>query len=214
MPPVADPEEITDVEAAVPVAVDRPPEENGFAFPLLGNEMRFGDQVVENICVQDRLVRQPLAELVAFNPFAVLLAFVAVERILLGFFVPFERTAYSIWELPVVGQNRPAVGNVRLGVAVDDVLRGDNFDIAKQDATDGGEHIPLRELLHFSRSPAISLESVIEFRSLARRHDEPVSHDVFLFGCVTCSKTNVSLASGPNRVFRVCRSSQSPTFRH
>lgn len=43
VPPDAVPVEATDVEVAVPVAVDRPPEENDLALPLLRGEVRIGE---------------------------------------------------------------------------------------------------------------------------------------------------------------------------
>ena len=122
MPPDAVPEEVTDVEVAVPAAVDRPPKEDNLTLPLFRDEVRIGQQVVKDVGVQDGLVRQLLAELVALDPFAVLLAIVKVKRDLDG--VPLERTA-----LPVL-LNRPAVGDKRLRVAVDDVLGGDDFRVA------------------------------------------------------------------------------------
>lgn len=86
-----------------------------------------GEQVVEDVGVQNEPVRQLLAKLVALDPFAVLLPLVEVKRVLLGFFVPFERTTHSIRKLFVIGQNRPAIRNGRCCVTVDDVVPDHDF---------------------------------------------------------------------------------------
>jgi len=73
VPPAATPVEVADAQAAIAVAVHRPPEEDVFAFPLLGNEVRIGQQVVEDVGVQDGLTRHLLTELVALDVLAALL---------------------------------------------------------------------------------------------------------------------------------------------
>jgi len=93
------------------LAVNRPPEEDDFILPLLRDEVRMGEQVVEDVGVQDGLVRQLLEELVALDPPAVLLAFVEVECHIGG--VPLEHAT-----LPVL-LNLPAIEATRLLVAVD-----------------------------------------------------------------------------------------------
>lgn len=78
-PPVAVPVEAADAQEATAAAVDRPPEEDvaGVAsaifLPILGNEVRIGEQEVQHIGVHHRLVGKFLAERVTHDAFAVLL---------------------------------------------------------------------------------------------------------------------------------------------
>ena len=102
-------------------------------------------QVVKNVRGQNRLFGQRLPQFVALDPFAVLLAFVEMERILLGFFVPFERTTNPVRKLFIVRQNRPAVRNGRRRVAVDDVVRSDDLGMAESDTAHSGDVITLGE---------------------------------------------------------------------
>lgn len=119
MPPVVIPAEATDAQAAARAAVDGAPEEDiaGVArfigLPVLGNEVRVGEQVVEDVGVHDGHVRQLLAELVAFDALAVLLAVGQVELHQRG--VEIERAALG------VRFDFPAVGHERVGIAVDDL---------------------------------------------------------------------------------------------
>lgn len=73
-PPAAEPEEVADVQTAARAAVLRTPEEDVLAFPFLGDEVRIGEQVVEDAGVEGDLLRHLLAEFVAFEHLAVLLA--------------------------------------------------------------------------------------------------------------------------------------------
>ena len=73
VPTAAAPVQVVAVEAGVRrVAVDCPPKEDVLVFPLLGNEVRIGEQIIKNIGVEDGLAREFLAEFVALNPFALL----------------------------------------------------------------------------------------------------------------------------------------------
>jgi hypothetical protein len=49
VPPIAVPEQRADAQAADRVAIDGSPEEDVLAFPLLGDEVQIGEQVVEDI---------------------------------------------------------------------------------------------------------------------------------------------------------------------
>jgi hypothetical protein len=56
VPPVLNaPAQIADPEAAVGDAVDGSPEKHVLAFPLDGNDVRVGEQVIEHISVEDGL---------------------------------------------------------------------------------------------------------------------------------------------------------------
>ena len=79
-PPAAAPVEAADAQAANRAAVDRTPEEDvagipvSIRLPLIGDEFEVREQVVEDIGVEGGLLRQLLAELVAFDDLAILLA--------------------------------------------------------------------------------------------------------------------------------------------
>lgn len=64
-PPDTAPEEAVNAQVVAPVAVDCSPEEYCLALPLLGDEVRISEQVVEDVGVYDALLRQLLAKLVA-----------------------------------------------------------------------------------------------------------------------------------------------------
>ncbi len=80
VPPAVVPVEAADVQAATAAAVDGAPEEGvagipvSIRLPLIGDELGVREQVVEDIGVEDGLLRQLLAELVAFDDLATLLA--------------------------------------------------------------------------------------------------------------------------------------------
>ena len=108
---------------AVRVAVDGAPEEDvpGVALfiflPVIGDQVRVGEQVIEDIGVENGFAVQRLSELVALDILAVLLTFVEVE---LDFRrVPFERTA-SVAGLLVLF-DFPTVRNERVGIEINDV---------------------------------------------------------------------------------------------
>lgn len=122
-PPVAAPEEATNVEEAAPAAVDRSPEKDGFAFPFLRDEVGFGEQVVGDACVQDWLFSQHLSQFIPLDPLAILLTFVEVKRHVGG--VPLELATF------LMVLDRPAVGNERVSVEVDDVFGHGDFRMAE-----------------------------------------------------------------------------------
>lgn len=88
--------------------------------------MRISEEIVEGVGIEHgrALVRQLLAELVALDVLAARLTFREVEGVLLGFFVPLERSAL------LVLLDRPAVGNEGLRVAVDGVTDGSDGRMA------------------------------------------------------------------------------------
>jgi len=112
-PPVTVPAKTPHTRDAAPVAVDRPPEEDVFAFPPLGDEVRVCEQVVEDVGVQERLVLELLVELVAFDHPAVLLRFGEPELDLVG--TPGELAALMVL------LNATAVRDERVCVAINDV---------------------------------------------------------------------------------------------
>ncbi len=87
--PLADvPKEKADARAVIADSVHRTPEQNIFVFPLLGNKVLIGEQIVEDVGIQNGLARQLLAEIVAFERLVVLLAVREPELDLRG--GPFE----------------------------------------------------------------------------------------------------------------------------
>ena len=121
VPPAAAPVEETDIEVATGVAVDGAPEEDVagvtllILLPLLGNEVRIGVEVVEDVGVEDGLLRQLLAELVAFDDLATLLAVREEELDTLGVELPLAALLVLL--------DLPAVGQEGVGIAVDDMFK-------------------------------------------------------------------------------------------
>ena len=72
--------ETADAQVAIAVAIDSTPEEDvagvpvSIRLPLIWNEFGMREQVVEDVGVKDGLLHQLLAELVAFDDLAILLA--------------------------------------------------------------------------------------------------------------------------------------------
>lgn len=122
-PPAIAPAEVADAQAAERVAVDRPPEEDvaGVArfigLPFVGNEVGVGEQIVEDVRVQDGLVGQSLTELITFDILAVLLAVVEVELDL--------RRVESELSALLVLFDFPVVWHEGVSVAIDDRAIGE-----------------------------------------------------------------------------------------
>ncbi len=144
-PPAAVPIEAADEQAAIGAAVDSAPEEHVLAFPFLGNEVRIGEQVVENVGVQDWLARKFLAELVAFQHIAAPLTFREEELHLRN--VPFEMTAFMVFLDP------PAFGHEGIGVTVYNVFHRRDGGVATEDITNVSEDIAFAESLDFLIGP-------------------------------------------------------------
>ena len=131
MPLAVAPAQAADNQVAARVTVDGSPEEDvaGAAFavllPLFGNEMRMGEEVVENVRVQNRLPSQFLAEFVALDGLAILLQIREVEPHLLG--VPLEKTTLLMILHP------PSLGDERVGVAVDHVILRHHFTVTREE---------------------------------------------------------------------------------
>lgn len=136
-PPVTVPAEGTDIEGAVLVAVDRPPEENGVSSPRLGNKVWMDAQIIQDIGVQDGLVRQILAKLVSLDTLAILLPILEIERHV--FSTPPERAALAVL------LNRPVVRDKRNNVAVDHVFRNGDLGIAESHLTHHDDVVASRQ---------------------------------------------------------------------
>ncbi len=151
------PKEEADVEAAVPAAaaVNRPPKEDVLTFPLLWDEVRVREQVIEHICIQHRLFRQCLVELVAPD-YAALLEPVKVQPDEGG--VPFDHAS------PAVLLDRPAVRDERIDIAVDDVLGGHDFGVTESHTAHLGDVVTGREPVNISQvGNTIALQGILEF---------------------------------------------------
>jgi len=62
----------------------------------------------------------------------------------------------------------------RTAGAGDDMPHRHDAGMAEKNATDLSERVPLGQLFDLGWNPAVTLESVVEFRSLAHGHDELV----------------------------------------
>lgn len=113
VPPAAVPVEVTHAQVATAVAVDGAPEEDVLVLPLLGDEVGVLEQVVKDIGVKDRLALKLLAELVAIDVLATLLALRQVELDLVGVELPLSALLVLL--------DGPTIGNDGVGVEVDDV---------------------------------------------------------------------------------------------
>lgn len=137
VPPTPVPVEIANVEAAIREAVDRTPEEDRLFFPLFGDKVRVGEQVIEHVRRQDDLSHKLLAEFVAFNPLLARGLFLReIERFRLCFTVPFQRAAEARFDLLFRRQDRPAIGAERSEGAVGDVLHQFDFGLSAQEGQD------------------------------------------------------------------------------
>lgn len=125
--PSADvPVEEAHAREVIGVAVYRP-EKDVLAFPLLGDEVRIGKQIIENVCVQCGLVYQRCAELVTSDDSILLVVGKMQDD---SGSVPDNLTALSVF------LHLPARGDVRIRVAVDDMALSHNFRIARQKVLD------------------------------------------------------------------------------
>ncbi len=134
VPPTTVPAETTNAEVVDRVAVDGAPKEDVLVFPLLGNEMRMGKQIVKNVRVQNWLVLHLLAEFVATEALTVLLTFGEPESVLLGILVPLELAAL------LVLLNPPTVRSEWFGVEVDDMLGHRDQGVAEEDLAELTQH--------------------------------------------------------------------------
>lgn len=158
IPPAATPAEATHVQIAIGAAVNRAPEEHVFAFPLLGDQLGVGKQVVQQIGIDDRLVLELSAELVALNALAVFLTGGEVE--LDELFRPLDLPGL------LVLLDLPAIGHERIGVAVNQVLCGLDLGMAEQHAADLREHVALAESLDFLVGPVSATKRCLQLTSL------------------------------------------------
>ncbi len=176
-PPESVPVQATDAQALATVAVPRPPERNVLAFPLLGNEMRIGEQEVEDVGVERMLLGHFLVEVVTFHPLAVLLTFGEPESVLLRFLVPLELAALVVLDGPAVFGPRVE----GLSITVDDVLNDRNGSVSEEDLAKLAELISLREKVHQLGCPCAVLGTVhgdFDFVRLSAAQDEPVLRHV------------------------------------
>ena len=99
----AAPVQRANVEVAVRVAVDGSPEEDVLILPVLGNEVGIGEQIIEDVGIENRFAVQLLAEVVALDGLALLLRLGEKELYLRSF--PLERsTLLVLLDLPTVGE--------------------------------------------------------------------------------------------------------------
>lgn len=182
VPPAAVPAQGAGAQAATAVAVDGAPEEDvaGVAlpipFPLLRNEVRVLQEVVEDVGVQHGLLRQLLAELIALDVLPVLLAAREIELHLRG--VPLQRSALLVF------LHRPSVFFPRIervGVAVNDVLDDVDGRVAAKDAAHVREDVALAKTLDVVVAEVRTSERQLEFVGLAN-----IEHQIVAHRCTPC----------------------------
>ena len=179
VPPAAAPVEAANEQAAVTAAVHRTPEEDiaGVAtfigLPLLGNEVGVGEQVVEDVGVQNGLLGEFLAELIADDGAPILLTVRKIElylRLLEG-----ELAGLLVrLDFPTVLLPRVEGG----GIAVDGVIHRRYGSVGKQDAADFGEDIALAEPLDVVVTVIRAAKCELEFVGLAN-----IEHQIIAHGC-------------------------------
>jgi hypothetical protein len=161
------PVEAADAEVTTRVAVDSAPEEHCLTFPLLRNEMRVGEEVVQDVRRQshDLLVHEFLAKLIPLNPFVPRsLLFGEMEHFLLRRLVPLQGTLEASRDLFLRRQDLPFIGTERLDRAVDDMLHDRDLGVPAKERQDFPATIlVLGECIDVGDFPASFGESNCEF---------------------------------------------------
>ncbi len=178
VPAAVVPVEAAHAEVAERVAVDRAPEEDRLALPLVGDEVRVLQVELEQVGVEDRLALELLAKLVADDQTASLLFLVEVQLNLAR--IELELTA------PGVLHDLPVAGHEGIGVEIDDVLGDDHLAQAPKYGQDLGEHVTLGETLEVSVGGAGTPSSQLDLVGLADIEHQFVAHRRLLC-CATLS---------------------------
>ncbi len=166
VPPAVAPVEVADVQVANAVAVDGAPEEDvagipvSIRLPLIGDEFGVREQVVEDIGVEDGLLRQLLAELVAFDDLAILLTAGEEELDLFGVELPLA-TLLVLFDGEAIAH--PRVEGV--GIAVDDVLDLRDDRVAEQNLAELTELVAFTGRVNQLLCPIVPCERHLEFGS-------------------------------------------------
>lgn len=183
------PVEVTNAQSATPGAVDRSQEENELALPLLGDEVRASEQVVEQVDVEGCPLRQLLAELVTLDILAILLLLGEIQRDLGG--IPLEYSALAVL------LDRPSVRDERIGVEIDEVIRGDDLGVAEQDFAE----VPHRLLAVGELRPLVCCPPRLPAGDDHFMDEAVVTAKVGHTACHSNTPLFAFCASGPNRIF-------------
>ncbi len=134
------PAQAPDAEVAIGVAVDRSPEEDVASvatcvfLPGLGDELQVLVEVIKDVGVEDGLVGELLAELVAFDDLVPLLLVRQEELDLLAVDEEVVSVAGDLHvALLLVLFDVPSVGQEGVGVAIHDVVNDTDLSTAKKD---------------------------------------------------------------------------------
>ena len=195
-PPAAAPAEAADAQAAVAAAVDGAPEEDvagipvSIRLPLIRDEFGVREQVVEDIGVEDELLRQLLAELVAFDDLAILLAAGEEELDLFGVELPLAALLVFLDGEAIFG---PRVEGV--GVAVNDVLDLRDDRVAEQDLAELTELVAFTGRVNQLLRPVVACERHLEFGSETNIERE-IAHSFLLVRMSPYYGTTTRLPAG------------------
>ena len=159
VPRPAAPAQAPDVQVAIGAAIDRTPEESVLLFPLFRDQLGVLEQVVKDIGVENRLVLQLLAEFVALDALFALLFWGEVELDLCK--IPLKASVLA------VALHLPSIGDVGVGVAVDDVLGDGDVAEATNNRQQFGGKIAFAQPLDVSGRPLSTPESELQFICLA-----------------------------------------------
>ena len=165
VPYAVGPTEAADEQDAIAAAVNGAPEEDvaGVALPIflpfVGDEVWVGEQVVEDVGVQDGLARQLLAELVAFEHLAILLAVCEEELDLFRVELPLAALLVFLDGEATLG---PRIE--RVGVAVNEVFGHDQLDVSLPQTADVGNVVALAQPVNVGEvGDAVADNRLLEF---------------------------------------------------
>ena len=196
VPPAAAPVEAADVQVANAVAVDSAPEEDvagipvSIRLPLIRDEFGMREQVVEDVGVEDGLLRQLLAELVAFDGLPILLTAGEEELDLFGVELPLAALLVFLDGEAIVG---PRIEGV--GVAVNDVLDLRDDRAAEQDLAELTELVALTGRVNQLLRPVVACERHLEFGS-ETNIERKIAHSFLLLRMSPYYGTTTRLPAG------------------
>lgn len=197
VPPAAVPVEAADAQVAVAVAVDGAPEEDvadvpvSIRLPLIGDEFGVREQVVEDVGVEDGLLRQLLAELVALDDLPVLLAAGEEELDLFGVELPLAALLVFLDGETIIG---PRIEGV--GIAVNDVLDLRNDRAAEQDLAELTELVAFTGRVNQLLRPVVACERHLEFGSETNIERKMIAHSFLLLRMSPYYRTTTRLPAG------------------
>lgn len=179
------------------MAVDGAPEEDvadvpvSIRLPLIGDEFGVREQVVEDVGVEDGLLRQLLAELVALDDLPVLLAAGEEELDLFGVELPLAALLVFLDGETIIG---PRIEGV--GIAVNDVLDLRNDRAAEQDLAELTELVAFTGRVNQLLRPVVACERHLEFGSETNIERKMIAHSFLLLRMSPYYRTTTRLPAG------------------